>query len=257
MNTLNYTIMKNRRITKISKNSSDGFTLVELLVVIGVVAVLAALISVGFKIAIGKAQMAKTVGNMRQLATATISYTGSNNGVIPIGDAGRDGGGRGVIWLNKIGADLGFPNLEEQLLNKPPDGNDQWDYMLTTFKGAPFICGALNGTELAKAKKATTDAIGGIGYNATPFLLSTGGSGNANASWNKSQDQFRAPPALTTITHQSSRCMLASSYDWHLFGDARAYNRFGRNKAAMVFWDGSCRIVNRLEFDRAIERPDK
>ena len=51
--------------------------------------------------------------------------------------------------------------------------------------------------------------------------------------------------------------MYASSYDWHLANTGtRAYNRFGKDKAAMVFWDGSSRLVTRLEYDRAINTPD-
>lgn len=231
--------------------------MVELLVVVAIIAVLGALSVAGVKMASGKAQMAKTIGNMRQLATATLSYTAGNNGIIPMGDKGGSSGGRGVIWLNEMGPDLGYPDLQDQLLNNPPSGKDQWDYMLTTYKGASFVCGGLTGTELAKTKKATVDAIGGIGYNALPFLLSSGGSGNANASWNTNTGEFRAPPPLTSITHPTSRCMFASSYDWHLFTSARAYNRFGKNKAAMAFWDGSSQMVSRVEFDRAIEQPDK
>jgi hypothetical protein len=51
---------------------------------------------------------------------------------------------------------------------------------------------------------------------------------------------------------------MPASYDWHLEGnDKRAYNRFGKERAAMVFWDGSSRLVNRSEYDRAIASPEK
>lgn len=37
----------------------------------------------------------------------------------------------------------------------------------------------------------------------------------------------------------------------------RAYNRFRKDKAAMVVWDGSSRVVSKIEYDRAIKTPDR
>lgn len=236
-----------------STRGRQAFTLVELLVVVAIIATLAMLGVAGFKFTMSRAGTAKTIENMRQLAAATIAYTTDNNGFIPIGDEGADGG-RGLIWINKIAPNLGFPELGDQPLNKTRDGLDQWQYLLTKYKDAPFICGGFNGAELEKSKKATGDAIGGIGYNEHPWQPS---NGNANAFWNIGTGPYKAPPQLTAITFESSRCMYASSYDWHLYDSSRAYDRFGKNNAAMVFWDGSCRMVNKLQFNRAIDRPDK
>jgi hypothetical protein len=193
---------------------------------------------------------------MSQLAAGTLLYAQDHSGNIPRGDEGADGagvGGRGIIWINHIAPFIGFPDLETQLLNQSVDGLDQWTYLMTMHKGAPFICGAFDDKEMAIAKTVTRDAIGGIGYNVNP-LSSASGSGPNNASWGNPS----APIQLSRITETSTRCMYASSYDWHLVGtQARAYNRFGKDKAAMVFWDGSCRMVSRLEFDRAIATPEK
>ena len=222
-----------------------GFTLVELLVVITIIVILAALSFSGYKYTITKVQMAKTMGNLRQLGVATIAYASDHNGFVPIGDAGASGGGRGLIWINQIAPNLGDPELEDQQLNEGREGMDQWTYLLTKYKSAPFVCGALVGTELAMAKSKTGDAIGGISCNANPWLPA---NGNANASWNVGTGAFKGPPQLNAITYPSSRCMCASGYDWHLFAGSgvRAYNRFGKDKSAMVFWDGSCRIVNKV-----------
>jgi len=222
--------MKNmKNISKPNRNR-NAFTLVELLVVILIIATLAALSFTGYRFTLAKVAEAKTISNIRQLAVATISFTTDNNGFIPIGDHGADAK-RGLIWINEIAPNLGYTELIGQQLNQQRESLDQWTYLLTKYKSAPFVCGALVGTELEIAKRTTVDAIGGIGYNASPWTPNNGG---ANAFWNKGEGAFKAPPQLIAVTNTSTRCMYASSYDWHLFGGARAYNRFGKNKAAMV-----------------------
>jgi prepilin-type N-terminal cleavage/methylation domain-containing protein len=238
------------------KRARLGFTLVELLVVVVIIATLAALSFTGYQYARSKVQMARTLESMRQLATGTLLYSQDHNGYIPRGDEGADGaglGGRGIIWINHIAPNIGYPELETRPLNQSREGMDQWTWLLTKYKSAPFVCGGLDKTELAKTKAKTPDAIGGIGYNVQPLLASVGGSTVNNASWGN----IGAPISISTISHLSSRCMYASSYDWHLVGsNSRAYNRFGKNKAAMVFWDGSSRLVSKVEYDIAIATPD-
>lgn len=235
---------------------ASGFTLVELLVVILIIAVLSALGIAGFGATKKRMSMASTMESMRQLASGTYLYTQDNNGYIPRGDEGADGagvGGRGIIWINHIGPNIGYPDIENEVLNKSRNGMDQWTYLMTTFKGAPFVCQAFNKDEQAIARKQTQDAMGGIGYNVRP-QSSALNRGPANASWGS----ISALIPLSRITEQTTRCMYASSYDWHLEGtDKRAYNRFGKERAAMVFWDGSSRLVNRSEYDRAIASPEK
>lgn len=95
--------------------------------------------------------------------------------------------------------------------------------------------------------------MGGIGYNVRP-QSSALNRGPANASWGS----ISAPIPLSRITEQTRRCMYASSYHWHLEGtQTRAYDRFGKDKAAMVFWDGSSHLVTRIEYDKAIASPEK
>lgn len=239
-----------------SRRFRTGFTLVELLVVIVIIVVLASLSFTGYRFTMLKVQMAGTMENMRQLAVGTLLYSQDHNGNIPRGDEGADGGGlggRGIIWINHIAPNIGYPELETQPLNQSRDGMDQWTYLMTKYKRAPFVCGGFDKAELAKGKAKTSDAMGGIGYNVQPLLASVGGSTVNNASWGNVGPMI----ALSRITYLSSRCMYASSYDWHLVGaDSRAYNRFGKNKAAMVFWDGSCSMVSKADYDSAIATPD-
>ncbi len=229
----------------------------ELLVTITIIVVLAGLSFTGYGFVMKKAQMSKSVGNMRQLAAGTLVYAQDHAGKIPRGDEGADGsgaGGRGIIWINHIAPNIGYPELETQPLNKSVDGMDQWTYLVTKYKNASFVCGALTGNELTITKRTTIDAIGGIGYNINPQKTSlinglTNGSFNGNIS---------PPITLSSVTYQEVRCMYASSYDWHLGNNSTyAHNRFGKNKAAMVFWDGACRLVTKTEYIRAVGSPDK
>lgn len=233
----------------------------ELLVTIVIIAVLATIAFTGSDWVMKSARTSRTLEGMRQLAAGTVLYAQDHDGQIPRGDEGADGagvGGRGVIWINHIASNVGYPELDPSadppvLLNKSNGGMDQWTYLMKQYKSAPFVCQGFNKAEQAIAKRQTPDAIGGIGYNVQPMLASVGGNGSINASWGSPS----VPIQFSRITHSSSRCMYASSYDWHLFSSStRAYDRFGKNKAAMVFWDGAARLVTKTEYDRAISTPD-
>ena len=63
--------------------SSRAFTLIELLIVIAIVAVLAALLLVSGNVLIDRAHAAACLSNLRQVASATRLYSGENNGAYP------------------------------------------------------------------------------------------------------------------------------------------------------------------------------
>ncbi|HUL51348.1 MAG TPA: DUF1559 domain-containing protein [Candidatus Nitrosotalea sp.] len=68
-----------------SQSSLDGFTLVELLVVISVVAILGALLLPALASAREKSRRAACLSNLRQVGIAIHNYAGDNDGKIPYG----------------------------------------------------------------------------------------------------------------------------------------------------------------------------
>jgi prepilin-type N-terminal cleavage/methylation domain-containing protein/prepilin-type processing-associated H-X9-DG protein len=74
----------------------SGFTLVEMLVVIGVIAILASLLMPALARAKGKARQAKCLNNIRQLGLAATLYTDDFGGELP---PRRE---RAAAWPNKL-----------------------------------------------------------------------------------------------------------------------------------------------------------
>jgi len=77
-----------------------GFTLVELLVVIGIIAVLISMLLPALNRAREQARSTKCLSNVRQLAIATIQYCNSNKGVFPL--QGSSGGGANWIAWDQV-----------------------------------------------------------------------------------------------------------------------------------------------------------
>jgi prepilin-type N-terminal cleavage/methylation domain-containing protein len=87
-------IIRNRR--------SPGFTLVELLVVVGIIALLVAILIPALSRARESANRTICLSNIRQVATALISYTADNNGSFPFcGLAGANPLDADWVWWQK------------------------------------------------------------------------------------------------------------------------------------------------------------
>jgi prepilin-type N-terminal cleavage/methylation domain-containing protein/prepilin-type processing-associated H-X9-DG protein len=102
-------VLKNRE-----RDASAGFTLVELLVVIGIIAILAAVSFGALQSAIIAAKRAKCTGNLHAIGTALNAFAGDNNEQYPQTST------QVPLLIGGIAADTGKPGWMEQL--DPYDG---------------------------------------------------------------------------------------------------------------------------------------
>ncbi len=76
--------MKRRTNSKVGRGPNSGFTLIELLVVISIIALLIALLLPALAKAKAAAYDVACEANLRSLGQASLEYTGSNRGVLPL-----------------------------------------------------------------------------------------------------------------------------------------------------------------------------
>ncbi|HSP44141.1 MAG TPA: prepilin-type N-terminal cleavage/methylation domain-containing protein [Luteolibacter sp.] len=98
-----------------TRSQSGGFTLVELLVVITVVAALAATAMAAFRSVRAKANATTELSRMRNLGVAMFSWAAERNGRLPRSSHSATGHGE-CGWQREILPELGYPDTSRESL---------------------------------------------------------------------------------------------------------------------------------------------
>ena len=111
-----------------SRRGTRGFTLVELLVVIGIIALLISILLPSLNAAREQARMTKCLSNLQQIGLAAVMYTSANKGYILPADinyANGDPNGRtwSDTWVTILVADKYLP-YPRNISDKEPPGLD-------------------------------------------------------------------------------------------------------------------------------------
>jgi prepilin-type N-terminal cleavage/methylation domain-containing protein/prepilin-type processing-associated H-X9-DG protein len=141
--------------------ASRGFTLLELLIVITVIAVLAGMVFAGGRFVMARAQMAASASNLRQWGAALPMYTAEHNGYLP-----RRGQGvqplfqltRPEDWFNALPPYMDLPSYQDLASQglKPKPGDK-----------SIFICPGAGGQDI---KTSAANFLGyGMNMNLSPW----------------------------------------------------------------------------------------
>lgn len=156
-----------------SRRHRQGFTLVELLVVIGIIGILIAVSFPAYRMAILHAQCAGCSAHMRQVGTAFMLYANDNNGQLP----GR------VVAANK------WPTLLLPYVNDATIYTDPGDPVATKTSQADLVSNAANNSSFifngfndigAHNDPTITVSIASLANSAGVILLGQQVPGGAN-----------------------------------------------------------------------------
>ncbi|RYD22267.1 MAG: prepilin-type N-terminal cleavage/methylation domain-containing protein [Verrucomicrobiaceae bacterium] len=223
-------------------SNSRGFTLVELLVVIVIVATLAAIsFTVGPKM-MRNGEAAKSVQNMRQIGSVLMTYAVDNNSKLPP-PRGEDSSGNEVHWHQALLA-LTYPDVDTSKFND----KEWWN------NNNPFLK-----NPLMKAKsKPNAFEPWFPGYAMNREIATNLGLDNGDWGKGKGGPQTQGIP-LGSISDTARTPVVVPRYDWHYIGQDLVKTDMEfllvEGKLPVLFVDGHAESMRPQEYlDRHLDQ---
>ncbi|MCC5848454.1 MAG: DUF1559 domain-containing protein [Verrucomicrobia bacterium] len=180
---------------KAQKQNNTGFTLIEMLVVIAIIALLIAIIVPTVSRGLESAKRAQCTSNLRQVGIAITGYAMDNNTYLPT--VRSEGWGAGIHWIEQISPYLGQE--------------------VTDIRTGETVAGITRGCPSWRDDLGPTKP--GFGMNTHPMAYSTRfptGMGWDNFGRNDPHNRNRVFQ-LTDLDSPSRTILVGDSVDWHLF----------------------------------------
>ncbi|EIP98252.1 prepilin-type N-terminal cleavage/methylation domain-containing protein [Opitutaceae bacterium TAV1] len=174
---------------------SRAFTLIELLTVIAIIGILAAIIIPTVGRVRQSARAARSTSNLKQIAQAALSYVNDNKQHFPYRS---NNSGSGAIWSDALNLHMGWPLSTEDSASGPHQGYNKKFFTQTEIFLDPLL------------SEGWHHRFGDYGCNSLVLVTAAGGSEDVNKENNI--EKLTGPrPSITDIEAPSRRIIVMAS----------------------------------------------